>query len=736
MTRKLLFIFFFVTLSSSIFAQARINASGNFFIHELEKLEDLSSPPKSFIQDYDLVAINGSYTIGVLGMVDEDQINEGALESLGVVNRSRAGNIWTFRVPLEHVQAFTELEGLKHLEIAEPVSPDLHEVLVSARADSVHLGLGGLSQAYRGEGVVVAVIDWGFDYTHPVFYDEELNELRLSRAWDQNKIIGTPPDGYDFGVEYIGEDLLVAQHDTDYVFGPGSHGTHVAGIAGGAGGGPDAEFAVAGGGGAARFIGSAPDSELIFISLRRDAASLIDGFTYVKDYAESVGKPFVVNMSFGSHLGPHDGTDLKNIGIDNLHGPGRIFVGSAGNNGTGNFHLERNFNENPDTLITVVTIHQSSDWGQTLSMWGSENSSFSASISLANQNNHIIFSTPFFASTDDNQLEEIYPIDNGELHIRVMATESFSTNNKPNIRLEVRNATSHKIILKAASEDTHLHIWSNARMQNRYTNWGSNLSSIFPGAVSGNTEYAPGEPAGCGKSVITVGAYRAERIQINGSVMYGNIANFSSRGPTVDERVKPDISAGGVSVWSAINSYADQGSNPIEFEGQTYEFAQFSGTSMSGPMVAGIVALMLSANPTLSAESAREILRSTAWLDQHTGEIGPEGDLTWGWGKANALAAVLAAELATDIEFLEVVRDQMSVFPNPANDLLNVELKGQAAPVMLSIYDMSGRLRMTQQLTQGETLVRFTTSDLEQGIYLIRADYGSAVEFGKVMIRR
>lgn len=273
-------------------------------------------------------------------------------------------------------------------------------------------------------------------------------------------------------------------------------------------------------------------------------------------------------------------------------------------------------------------------------------------------------------------------------------------------------------------------------MQNRYTNWGSNLSSIFPGATSGNTEYAPGEPAGCGKNVITVGAYRAERIQSNGSIMYGNIASFSSRGPTVDERVKPDITAGGVSVWSALNSYADQGSNPIEFNGQTYTFGQFSGTSMSGPMVAGVVALMLSANPTLSAESAREILRATARLDQHTGNIGAEGDLTWGWGKANALAAVLAAELVTDVTQLYVQREQMRVYPNPASDEFSIELNDLHSPVVLEVFDLSGRLRLSQQVTPQETPIRFDASQLEQGVYLIRAYYGSSVELAKVIVRR
>ncbi len=721
-------------ITTSFHAQVQINAPGKFFIEKLKQLDDPNHPPKAFIQDYDLIHVNGLYHIGALGMVDSETIDEAHLDALGVINRSRAGDIWTFRVPLENVTAFVETQGLLMIEIAEPVSPYLHEALVSSRADSVHNGLG-LINSYKGENVIVAVIDWGFDYTHPMFYDEDLQELRLSRAWDQNKIIGTPPDGYDFGAEYIGPELLVAKHDTDYVFGPGTHGTHVAGIAGGAGAGPDASFAVAGGGGAARFIGGAPKSELIFISLRRDAPSLIDGFNYIKDYAESVDKPFVVNMSFGSHLGPHDGNDLKNIGIDNLHGPGRIFVGSAGNNGTGNFHLEHDFNNIPDTMYTVVNIHTASDWGQNLSMWGSENSNFSASISTVTSGDEYVFSTPFFSSTDNDQIEEIYEFDNGELHIRVMTTESFTTNNKPNIRFEVRNTTPHKLVLRVASDDTHLHMWSNARMENRYTNWGSGLSNNFPNAISGNNDYAPGEPAGCGKNVITVGAYRAERIQSNGTVLYGAMANFSSRGPTVDGRVKPDISGPGVQVWSSINSYTTDGENPIEFEDQTYTFGQLSGTSMSGPMVAGVVALMLEADPTLTALNAREILRSTARLDNHTGEIGEGGDLQWGWGKANALAALSVIESIVGVEGLKIETDRLNIYPNPAVQAVTLELNSIAmSDVNVTIYDLSGKLRLSRQIMQGSRSIRLELNGLEAGMYLITAEYGNTLEVTKLLI--
>ena len=62
-----------------------------------------------------------------------------------------------------------------------------------------------------------------------------------------------------------------------------------------------------------------------------------------------------------------------------------------------------------------------------------------------------------------------------------------------------------------------------------------------------------------------------------------------------------------------------------EFDGMTYEFAKLSGTSMSSPAVAGIVALMLEANPNLSPSDVRDILEATARQDQATGDLLAEG---------------------------------------------------------------------------------------------------------------
>jgi subtilisin family serine protease len=110
--------------------------------------------------------------------------------------------------------------------------------------------------------------------------------------------------------------------------------------------------------------------------------------------------------------------------------------------------------------------------------------------------------------------------------------------------------------------------------------------------------------------------------------------------------LKPNVSAPGVNVESSLSSFRDGTyavTEEVQFDGMTYEFAKLSGTSMSSPAVAGIVALMLEANPSLSPSDVRDILQVTARQDQATGALPEEGDVEWGHGKVNAFQALLAA---------------------------------------------------------------------------------------------
>lgn len=118
-----------------------------------------------------------------------------------------------------------------------------------------------------------------------------------------------------------------------------------------------------------------------------------------------------------------------------------------------------------------------------------------------------------------------------------------------------------------------------------------------------------------GDSVISVGAVN----------MQGKIAGFSSNGPTVDGRIKPDVVAPGVGVWVAV-------AKTISSNDSTYKYAD--GTSFAAPITAGVCGLILSAHPELTPMQVREALRNTANNSSSPNNV-------YGWGLINAYDAVL-----------------------------------------------------------------------------------------------
>lgn len=293
-------------------------------------------------------------------------------------------------------------------------------------------------------------------------------------------------------------------------------------------------------------------------------------------------------------------------------------------------------------------------------------------IELLGPNNARLYQSDVFNTANmPSRVAQAFTNDDVQLTYVIDAERRHPLNNKPNMNIVFRlTDDTYKIVLKSWADDGVVHFWNIIERTTGTSNTGMPFERIFNNFVVGDNFYTVSDPAVV-QDVITVGAHQAENVSPNGSIIPGPLANFSSLGPTPEELVKPDISAPGVLVLSAVSSFTDQDytmAEQVNFQGKTYDFARFSGTSMSGPAVAGIVALVLEANPELTHYQIKDILRNTAYEDIHTGVLPPQGNFYYGKGKANAHEAVKLA-LETQGGYVPFFEAGV-VFPNPVSQML------------------------------------------------------------------
>ena len=285
--------------------------------------------------------INGISYTGVICKYDNTKVLA-QFEKVGGIINFKTSNFFSGSIPSDSLSVGYIIEGLI-ISKSINVYSKMKTVRDTLYVDQVHSGLD-LSSPFKGTGVIVGIVDIGFDYSHLNFRDSSL-DLRISRVWEQ-KIDGNSPIKFGYGNEITNKNLI-RELGTDNEFGKNGeqHGTHVAGIAAGS--------SLL----SSKYVGLAPNSELVFVSTNMESKGIYDGIAYIFDYAESQNKPCVVNVSIGSHFGPHDGTSMFDLATKELIGEGKIIVGSAGNEGNDYIHLS-SVNNSENELITFISDKQ------------------------------------------------------------------------------------------------------------------------------------------------------------------------------------------------------------------------------------------------------------------------------------------------------------------------------------------------------------------------------------------
>lgn len=725
--KRLVLGLFTCVASGLAFGQIPMPSTTKVAIMELQALAagtpkaiDLTHATQGY---YPTALVHGRCMVGFLGKASEG-FDASALNNAHMSWGTRVGNVVSFRVDAYHLSSVNELVGLEYVELAGKAAPNLNRVVTATRADSVHRGIN-LPQTYTGRDVLIGITDWGFDYTHPMFYDTAMTNYRVRAAWDQYKQAGPAPSAFGYGSEYSNmADLIAAQSDTSNIYSYAYHGSHVAGI-------------TAGGGAGTPYRGMAFDAQLLFCTFLVDAAAVLDAFTWMKNVADQDGKRLVINMSWGLyHIGTLDGNSLISQAIDQMAADGVVFVNSGGNNGDVNFHIRKDFTG--DTLRSRIQFYPYSAnpnmWGQSISMWGDLGADFSAGLVVSNNLNEVLHESPMYnTATQQPYLDSIFVQGNDTIFFNLTAEAAHPLNDRPHFRLRAKNTSgSYRVSIKATAPSGQVHFWNVTELTNDVGNWGQEFQSSQNGWAAGDHFYGISEPA-CTNGLISVAAYSSEYIVGNGNEAGGAIATFSSFGPTLDERIKPDIAAPGVNVASSMSSFTDASFTnlvSVSFQGNSYPFARLSGTSMASPATAGIAALILEADPQITPADLKQVIMSTARTDANTGVIPAGGSTRWGMGKVNAYHAV--AEVLGVSAVAESFADGMMVWPNPVNDALYFRLDQGHGPVTVQVSDITGRLILDRVLPDMGTFT-IATDQWSSGVYNIRLQQAGSSVVRKVV---
>ncbi|HVP37659.1 MAG TPA: S8 family serine peptidase [Candidatus Saccharimonadales bacterium] len=555
------------------------------------------------------------------------------LLAMGIPVGAQAGGVVTAQLTWDDVERVSMLPGVEMIQLAHRARLMLDSSRVAIHANAVQGGTPPNYTGITGKGVVVGIVDTGIDWTHADFQDKNgLN--RILFIWDQTGA-GPSPPAFGYGTEWNQSAIQAGsctENDAD------GHGTHVAGTAAGSG------RATGNGKANYHYVGIAPEADIVFVKLDASFAwnFVIDGVDYIFQKADALGKSAVVNLSLGSDFGPHDGTDPTEVALNGLCGPGHIVCVAAGNSGADRIHAEADVTQGNSASVTFQVPSYTP---------------------AAGAGNDAYFIDAYYGGTDSISVkvmapngwqsatvvtrQTVYQADATASQGRVLidnASGGLVSNGQHNLYIQVWDysqfAPPAAGLWTVTLTGAHIHGTGHTDL------WMADpqLGTTWP-AVPFQTGYVHSKEVATpstAESTLCVAAF-ATKNQWNGpdgtnwhySSMptLGDIASFSSRGPTADNRLRPTIAAPGFGVAAAL-SYLTVGTVGGSMVEDSVHFID-QGTSMATPHVTGVAALVLQNHAGLPPSRVKAAIESTATRDAFTGAApGP----TWGYGKLNANA--------------------------------------------------------------------------------------------------
>lgn len=658
-------------------------------------------------------------------------------------------------IPTAKLEDVATITGVDRVSPARKLSKKLDVARGLTKANAIHSG-SGLPKAYDGTGVVVGLMDFGVEPNHISFRNSSGTGSRIKGV---TYFIGNPefPAGNpEQGIPAYQKNVYsTAGQITSFATDNGndSHGTLALG-------------ALAGSYTGNGYYGMAKNSDIYVSCGSTYDANILEGIEDIAKYAKRVNKPCVINLSLGSNLGPHDGTDAfdKSLAkiIKNYNIP--ICV-AAGNEGADKMSIIRNFATTYNTFSTFVMDNEYvGKKGNFISggvdIWGNSNQAFTVQLGIYNiSTNTMIYNMPAisastygayqyvssskYASTGDytpSVMNTAYP--DGYFGV-ASEVDPASKRYHVHIDLSAINAAKYKA---GVANNYRISIKVNGNHGQSIYMFCDDLSIMLSsenvaGYINGNGDCSISNES-CAEGVISVGSFdsRNKYVDIAGRewdaqdvTLYG-ITRTSSYGTKFGGNKLPHVCApGNIVVTTANNNninslislgvIPDVNKLPAKASGDYWNIA--SGTSISSPIAAGIIALWLQANPNLTSTEIMEIINTTSQTDTYTIAASSK----FGAGKIDALAGIKKAIQMGGVD--DVIDDGKKVMvENGANGHLRV-ISTADENFDVVIYNLSGQEVASAKGRNGEASVDVAQS----GIYLTRVHGVNSSTVTKIVVK-
>ena len=627
------------------------------------------------------------------------------LHQYGCRIQARWGDLYIVTLRTNQLEALSREPQILRIEAGEPCVANMDTSRIITHTDALHGGsLGQIP--WTGRGVVMGIMDIGFDLTHPTFYSADGESYRIRSFWDQLDYTGQGDnkDSMYVGCEYTTRSTLLRKaYSADGL--QQFHGTHTAGTA-------------AGSGYNSLYVGAAPDADICLVAnavssdralvpdslwnLYNTASDLL-GFKYIFDYADRHHQPCVISFSEGRKQEFYGEDMLAFQVLDSMLTPGHILCSSAGNDGFRLTYLHKPVGKSTASAMMVLS---SSSKQAFYNLRSSASHRFQLHF-YATPNNKkglVEYSTEQIYSQPDSSIIDTLTIGVKQYMIFLASYPSCYNKDQVATELYIKDVTqtsgpNYRIGLTLLGDDVETEAFT-------YSGFFENPSTYpdFAEAVSSHSINFPS----CSPNVICVGstAYRTGVYNYSGDWMtmnYGSDgmrATNTSIGPTLAGLIKPDVMAPGQNIIASFNSYysqanpdADQREDDVErfqFQGREYSWSAQSGTSMSSPIVGGIIACWMQAFPQLSYQDVMEAIAATSRQ--------PDPALSYpnnyyGYGEINAEAG---------LQYLFDKFGETDGLSPIEHSTLNIEH---------SVYDLSGR-KINSHLSP-------VTCHLKKGLYIV-----------------